>query len=125
MITLSMPYPPSTNRLWRSARTNGKTKVLNSDEAKRFYSHAAVAIAEQGARGRKLAGPIEMTVTLYPRNRAKFDIDNRLKSLLDAFTKSAVWIDDSQVQRITVERAEEIVKEGRCIVTISTMEKSS
>ena len=55
---------------------------------------------------------------LHAPNRRKYDIDNRIKSLLDALTHSGVWLDDELIDRIKIERGA-IVAGGLCVVEIN------
>lgn len=60
---------------------------------------------------------LQMQVTLYPRDRRKQDIDNRIKALWDALTDAGVFDDDEQIDILIVQRGE-IKKGGGCLVLI-------
>jgi crossover junction endodeoxyribonuclease RusA len=60
---------------------------------------------------------LQMQVTLYPRDKRKQDIDNRIKALWDALTDAGVFDDDEQIDVLIVQRGE-IRKGGGCLVMI-------
>jgi crossover junction endodeoxyribonuclease RusA len=64
---------------------------------------------------------LEMQVTLYPKDRRKQDIDNRIKALWDALTDAGVFDDDEQIDVLIVQRGE-IRKGGGCLVMIEELE---
>lgn len=83
-----LPYPPSTNRYWRTFR--GRTVV--SAEAKAYKKDVSL----KGCI--PFPGPVALTVRLYRPQRSG-DLDNRLKVLCDALNGHA-WHDDKQVEEI-------------------------
>ncbi|MCL7938812.1 RusA family crossover junction endodeoxyribonuclease [Halomonas sp. ATCH28] len=117
-MEVMMPWPPSTNSIWRNV---GKRTLL-SKEARVYRNRARGELLAQGAANTKLAGRVAVEVMLYPHNARAFDIDNKLKALLDALTYSRVWLDDGQVDEILVRRAEEHRDGGQALVIIKTME---
>lgn len=65
---------------------------------------------------------LEMQVTLYPKDRRKQDIDNRIKALWDALTDAGVFDDDEQIDVLMVQRGP-IKKGGGCLVMIDILDK--
>lgn len=65
---------------------------------------------------------LEMQVTLYPKDRRKQDIDNRIKALWDALTDAGVFNDDEQIDVLMVQRGA-IKKGGGCLVMIDILDK--
>jgi Holliday junction resolvase RusA-like endonuclease len=64
---------------------------------------------------------LEMQVTLYPKDRRKQDIDNRIKALWDALASAGVFDNDEQIDVLMVQRGE-IRKGGGCLVMIEELE---
>jgi crossover junction endodeoxyribonuclease RusA len=64
---------------------------------------------------------LEMQVTLYPRDRRKQDIDNRIKALWDALADAGVFDNDEQIDVLMVQRGE-IKKGGGCLVYIQEID---
>jgi crossover junction endodeoxyribonuclease RusA len=64
---------------------------------------------------------LQMQVTLYPRDKRKQDIDNRIKALWDALANAGVYDDDSQIDVLIVQRGE-IRKGGGCLVLIEEID---
>jgi crossover junction endodeoxyribonuclease RusA len=64
---------------------------------------------------------LQMQVTLYPRDKRKQDIDNRIKALWDALTDAGVFDDDEQIDILIVQRGE-IRKGGGCLVMIDEID---
>jgi crossover junction endodeoxyribonuclease RusA len=60
---------------------------------------------------------LEMQVTLYPKDRRKQDIDNRIKALWDALADAGVFDNDEQIDTLIVQRGA-IKKGGGCMVII-------
>ena len=58
-----------------------------------------------------------MQVTLYPKDRRKQDIDNRIKALWDALADAGVFDNDEQIDTLIVQRGA-IKKGGGCMVII-------
>jgi crossover junction endodeoxyribonuclease RusA len=58
-----------------------------------------------------------MQVTLYPKDRRKQDIDNRIKALWDALADAGVFDNDEQIDILMVQRGA-IKKGGGCMVII-------
>ena len=68
------------------------------------------------------AARLEMKVVLYPRDKRKQDIDNRIKALWDALGDAGVFDDDEQIDILLIERGK-IKKGGGCLVIIDILDK--
>ena len=62
--------------------------------------------------------PLKVEIMISFASRHKNDLDNRLKSLLDALTRANVWEDDSLIDELHVYRGQ-VQKPGSMIVKIS------
>lgn len=116
MLILNLPLPPSVN----SYRTIFRGRMGISKAGREFKEQVSDYVAEY--RVPKLgAARLEMKVVLYPRDRRKQDIDNRIKALWDALTDAGVFDDDEQVDVLMIERGE-IKKGGGCLVMIEQID---
>lgn len=112
-VALVLPMPPSVNDLYRTDPRTGY-KYLTDDQCA-FRSYAIqIAQVVRGNAG-PLPGRLEMRVTLYFLNRRRTDISNRLKALEDALTHARVYVDDSQIDVLTVQRV--IIRKGGSLTT--------
>lgn len=122
-MKLTLPYPVSANRYWRSFVPRGHTRaiVVVSDEAKAYKSEVGWIAKGAGLR-KPFSGLVEMRIRLVPKNRICIDLDNALKVTLDAL-KGIGYGDDAQVYRIVADRAEpDPVGGARLEVEILSME---
>lgn len=115
-----LAYPPSMNRVWRTV--NGR--MVESKESRAWKK--AAAWTAQAAGIRCMNGPVEVQVTLHPRKNkdgsasaSRIDLDNAMKSALDAL-KSVAYQDDKQVVRIFAAVGEP-VQNGGLTVAVSSI----
>ena len=118
-VTISgLPFPPSVNHYWR--HVGSRTLISRTGRAYR----GQVLHDVQQLQLRAITGPIKLEVIATRPDRRRRDVDNLLKSLLDALDHAEVYEDDSQIQdlRITWECDENqqpvIVAGGLCEVRI-------
>jgi crossover junction endodeoxyribonuclease RusA len=117
MLVLSLPLPPSVN----SYRTIFRNRMGISKAGKEFKAKVSDYVIEYKVP--KLgAARLEMKVVLYPRDKRKQDIDNRIKALWDALGDAGVFDDDEQIDVLLIERGE-IKKGGGCLVMIDILDK--
>jgi crossover junction endodeoxyribonuclease RusA len=93
---LVLPYPPSVNHYWRHVQ--GRTFV--SREGRRYRQRVCALLAGS----RPMTGRIHMTVVLCPPDRRRRDLDNAMKSLNDSLAHAGVFIDDEQIDRLSIIR---------------------
>ena len=60
-------------------------------------------------------------ITIFPRDKRKFDLDNRLKAIFDSLQDAGVYDNDEQFDKIQVARGKTKPK-GGCTVVIYTEE---
>lgn len=89
MTTLTLPYPPSANRLWRAV----KGRQIKSAAYRSWLAEAAVLIAAQ--RPKPVAGLYRLTLIATRPDKRRRDIDNLIKPCGDALVQSGVIGDDS------------------------------
>lgn len=141
MITLTLPYPISANRYWRSFVPRGHQRaiVTLSDEAKAYKETVNLQAWQQGVRA-PIEGRVRVHIQLYPQRpldwarRARkdplywdddircIDLDNARKVLYDAL-KDVAFCDDKWIRADSAERMEPDEHGARVVVTISAMPK--
>jgi crossover junction endodeoxyribonuclease RusA len=114
-ITLSLPWPPSTNRYWRHV---GHRTLLSRD-GRAYKANVLAAIREQQGTPTPMTGPVKVLVALHPPDRRRRDIDNHAgKALLDALQHAGILEDDSQVVELHAFMLEPR-KGGLCVVEVT------
>jgi len=114
-VTITLPWPPSTNTIWRSLRAGPMAgRVLLSKAGREYFRVAADSVREQCNR-QTFVSRLGVELILHPPTKRAFDIDNRCKAALDACTKGGLWVDDDQIDVLIVRRAE-VVTGGRLVV---------
>lgn len=94
---LTLPYPPSANRIWRTGRGR---RTYSAPEATAFKADVKKLALE--ALVQRSALPVEVHLNFFRPRRAG-DIDNRIKVVLDSLNGFA-WEDDEQVTVLKVWR---------------------
>ena len=90
-MNLTLPYPPSVNRLYRVFRN----RILLSRDGRASYKAVAECLGSMPV----MRGPLAVTVVATPPDRRRRDLSNLLKALEDSLTKCGAWEDDSQIVR--------------------------
>jgi crossover junction endodeoxyribonuclease RusA len=117
MIILNLPLPPSVN----SYRTIFRNRMNISAAGRKYKADVSNYVNEY--RVPKLGtARLEMKVVIYPRDKRKQDIDNRIKALWDALGDAGVFDDDEQIDVLIIERGE-IKKGGGVLVMIDILDK--
>lgn len=101
MIKLTLPYPPSVNRIWRRGKSHrGKSHTYKATHVT-LWEQQVVLIAK-AAKVPMLAGPLKIVLKLF-RPQKSGDGDNRLKSVCDALQGVAYendsWFVDYRILR--------------------------
>jgi crossover junction endodeoxyribonuclease RusA len=133
-ITVTLPYPISANRYWRSFPLNGRTMTAPTSEAKAYKRDVAWLLKSAGIR-KPIDGRVHVHIDLYPKRpldwqarMRKFgaawddtvqclDVDNARKVLYDSLKGIAI-VDDKWIWSDSATRREPD-GEARVVVTIT------
>ena len=92
MIDLTMPWPPSVNKYWRTFQG----RMIISAEGRSYRKAVADQVLIQ--RGAKhYAGKLCVVIEAHRPDNRRRDLDNLLKAVLDGCTHAGVWEDDSNI----------------------------
>ena len=95
-MCFEMPWPPSVNGYWTSLR--GRLVMSKKGRDYRFTVGAMVECDEP------IIGPVAVVICAQPPDRRRRDLDNILKSTLDAIVHVGVLGDDSQIDDLRIYR---------------------
>lgn len=109
--------PPTVNHMYRTSRTGAryKTKV-----ARAWACTATLLIAKAREGGEPYAGKAGVKIVFFTANRRRWDIDNRIKAVLDCIQAAGVIQNDNQVEILDVRR-EEGAKEAATWVEVTAL----
>ncbi|MBX3403821.1 MAG: RusA family crossover junction endodeoxyribonuclease [Phycisphaeraceae bacterium] len=109
---LELPYPPSVNHIWR--RVGPRTVI--SREGRRYRTDVCAALAAM--RVVRMDGRLAVRVTVCPPDSRRRDLDNVQKALFDALARGGAYRDDSQIDRLEVDRGP-VTPGGKVLVEIT------
>ena len=112
MIVLELPFPPSVNTYYR----RGAHSTYMS-KAGREYKQAVANYISGGDFPNMGNKRLSVSMIVWPRDRRVFDLDNRLKSVLDSL-QMLIYDDDSQIDELSIYRGSQIVPGGSIKVMI-------
>ena len=115
VTTIVLPWPPSVNSCWRTV--NGRTMISKKGRA---YKQAATRAVLAAGANKHLSGRLRVKLTAYPPDRRRRDIDNLTKLALDSMQVAGVYLDDSQIDELTIIRAE-VEKGGVIVAEVETI----
>jgi crossover junction endodeoxyribonuclease RusA len=101
-LRLELPWPPSINHYWRR---HGHV-IHVSTAGTRFARLCCLAVRAQ-FHSAPINQPVAVLVEAWapkrgPYGNCGYDVDNRLKPLLDALTKAELWTDDKFVRDLRI-----------------------
>jgi crossover junction endodeoxyribonuclease RusA len=100
------------NHYWRHFR--GRTVI--SREGRTFRANVCALLGGDGPRRPPAGGRIALAMDAFPPDRRRRDLDNLLKSTLDALQHGGVYEDDSQVDLLVVRRCEPDRPDGHVFI---------
>lgn len=96
MIELSLPMPPSANRLWRRAG-----HVMHKSTEYKSWLMQAGLIARSQYKGEPITGPYSLSMDVTRMNKRRSDLDNKIKPTNDLLVSIGFIRDDSDCASLT------------------------
>jgi crossover junction endodeoxyribonuclease RusA len=121
LINITLPFPPSTNTYYRNVRVGSKQFTKISERGRKYKTECFWLLKQQKAC-KRLSHSLRVTITLFPPDAKRRDLDNFNKALLDVMTHAGVYLDDSQIDHLTIVRAQ-VQKPGCVKVEIEPLEE--
>ena len=113
----TIPFPPTLNH--NIGRRGGR--YYKSGEYKSFLSQVGwlwlKAIPKDWSKDLRYSVAIELVCN----TRRRYDVDNRVKPILDALTRAGAWNDDAQVDEIYAVRGEVDKERPRALIWIEPL----
>lgn len=112
-IALTLPFPPSLNRLWRAGIKNACAKcrvqaIPFMRPSHEYEGYQTMIMGHLERLGRPvILKPSDVAITAhFYRPRAAGDLDNYFKGMLDMLSGHAGYEDDSQIAELHAYRHE-------------------
>ncbi len=112
-----LPYPPSVNGYWRSF----KGRQIISARGRSYRISAIETLRELNLINERIEARVSLSVVIHPPTARKYDIDNWCKAPFDALTHAGFWLDDEQVDHLTIKKGEK-VKGGSIWMEVCVLE---
>jgi crossover junction endodeoxyribonuclease RusA len=95
--------------MWRAVRIGDRAMNILSAKAREWKTEAGAILALQ--RPKPVHGAVELHVTLSPPTKRRFDLDNRVKAIIDLLVLSGVieGDDTTVVKKLTIELGDHAV----------------
>lgn len=133
-----LPWGPSVNHYWRSllipwrsappGQPPYRVQPTISKEGRHFRATVIEAVKTLKRAGLHVALPpgarLAIEIKLHAPNHRSYDIDNRVKAVLDGLTHAEVYVDDSLVDLLTIRRCAVRPGQGRMFISITTTENT-
>ena len=116
MYDLNLPLPPSLNAYYGYHCKFNYATVYVKTAGKEYRKQVLDYVIKNNLQ-LKANVALEVRITIHPKDNRRWDLDNRLKCLLDALTEAEVWDDDSLIFKIIIEKGEK-TKEGGVTIKI-------
>ena len=98
-MTFDLPFPPSVNTYWRSI---GRGRVILSEKGREYRKACLLWLSRQGVP--RIDGRLAVTLSVFPPDARRRDLDNLPKGLLDALTHAQVIVDDELIDDLRITR---------------------
>lgn len=116
-LRIVLPWPPSVNQYWRHPSSGPLAgRHLISERGRAYRTAVLHQLTAEGHR-LQLSDRLCVTMMCYPPDRRRRDLDNVLKAALDAMVFAQVMLDDSQIDRLAIQRCA-VQAPGRLEITI-------
>ena len=117
-MTLKLPYPPTTNHAYTVARG----RKIKTAVARQYANAVAWLVADERRVDPQgwyptTADRLTVVVHVHPPDNRKRDLDNTEKLALDAVC-SALDIDDSQIDQLTLVRGVNLKTDPHLLLTL-------
>lgn len=120
-LSVNLPFPPSTNRIWRNVVIKGQTRTLLSTDGRRYRAEVERAVKHSEVVGVGGSQARAVLAAWVPDARRR-DLDNLLKATLDAAVHAGLLLDDSQITDLRIYRAGIDRKNPRIILWLEPVE---
>lgn len=114
-VTIELPWPPSSNTYWR--RNGSRYFISNKGQS---YRKDAAWLCHKFRGYFKGIDRLKLSILAYPPDRRKRDLDNLFKSVLDSLQHATVFVDDSQIDELSIKRMD--TKESKLIICLERIE---
>jgi len=116
-VILTLGWPPTINSYYGHARRGKKlVKFVTSHGQK--YRDGVIESVHYQLPGLTIDYRMYVEVTLYPPDNRTRDLDNYMKSMLDALTHAKLWTDDSLIDQLFIRRGETVSNGGAVLIEI-------
>jgi crossover junction endodeoxyribonuclease RusA len=111
-FTVTLPWPPSANTYWRR---NGSRYFINPKGVlfRELVVYKLAAYRNYFSDHHR----VSIEIKAYPPDRRRRDLDNLLKVTADSLQHAGIFKDDSQIDKILIER--QPLLNGEIVLTVS------
>jgi crossover junction endodeoxyribonuclease RusA len=117
-----MPWPPTVNHYHQPIRVGKGARIIKGVKARQYAELADKYLETMDLCDIKLSERLSVHLTLHPPTLAKYDVDNRTKGVFDALSNAKFWLDDEQVDRLTLRKGDKI-KGGLVVVRVDIIDE--
>lgn len=111
-----LPWSPSVNGM----RAVFRNRMITTKKGRDYHKSVQALMSDLNLSDEGIADRVHVSMVLNPPTLRKYDIDNRCKAVFDAISMSGFWLDDEQIDSLSIKKGEK-VKDGLIKIRVTLL----